>query len=212
MITGGYCGLTYPEEYDVFLVLVNFLIPIVFICAMNVVLFNIAHRHTKEQVSKRVQGTQYSMKKDSLNNNEYLNSCKLGKTSKVTSKSFLILKNMKSAKRIMLLVGVLLVCWLSYIIIVVSNFVCNCNPRELIWIGNVINYSATAINPVLYGLLNKTIRVQVWDKMRRSLRHNFPSLFKYKFMRGPSLFHVRYRKKGAGRIHSTRGLSNTSTV
>ena len=105
-------------------------------------------------------------------------------------------KNLKAAKRVALLVGVFLVCWLSYIVIVASNFICGCNPRELTWIANVINYSSTAINPVLYGLLNKTIRQEVLRKVRLFLRGLFPSLYKYRFMRGPSLIHVRIRKTG----------------
>ena len=49
--------------------------------------------------------------------------------------------NFKAAKRVALLVGVFLICWLSYIIIVASNVLCLCNPQELTWVGNIINYS-----------------------------------------------------------------------
>ena len=206
VLISGHCGLLFPLEYEIFMAVVNFLLPIVFICTVNVILFLIARRHAKREVSKRVQSHQQqdsiSTPIDTLMNTETPSGIKTYKGSKVKSKSFIILKNMKAAKRILLLVGVFLVCWLTYIIIVISNFLCICNPRELIWIGNVINYSSTAINPVLYGFLTRTIRVEVWDKLRRCMRRNFSSLYKYKFMRGPSLFQVRYRKTGIGNMDS----------
>ena len=74
--------------------------------------------------------------------------------------------NIKAAKRILLLVGVFVVCWLTYILSVAHNMACNgCHPRELTWMANVVNYSSCAINPMLYGLLNKTVRREAWIKL-----------------------------------------------
>ena len=76
--------------------------------------------------------------------------------------------NNKAAKRLALLVGVFLFCWLTYIILVATNVSCGiCHPRELTWIGNIINYSSSAVNPLLYGLLNAKIRRELKKPFKR---------------------------------------------
>ena len=45
-----------------------------------------------------------------------------------------LLRNMKALKRITLLITVLILCWFSYIIIVILNYHCLCHPREPTWI------------------------------------------------------------------------------
>ena len=65
----------------------------------------------------------------------------------------------KAAKVIMKLVGLVVICWLSYIILSISNVLCDgCHPKEVTWGGSAINYSTVVFNPLLYGLLNKNIR------------------------------------------------------
>ena len=80
-------------------------------------------------------------------------------------------KNFKAAKRIALIVGVCIACWLSYIIVIATNFICGCNPRELTWIANGINYLSTITNPLLYGLLNKSIHAEILNKLRKQLKY-----------------------------------------
>lgn len=79
--------------------------------------------------------------------------------------------NFRAAKIIMILCGVCLFCWLTYIVMVMSNIMCNvCHPRWLTWSGNAINYSSIALNPILYGLLNKKIRNVLLEKYCRCFR------------------------------------------
>ena len=106
-------------------------------------------------------------------------------------------KNLKAAKRVALLVGVFLVCWLSYIVVVAINFLCGCTPQELTWVANIVNYSSTAINPILYGLLNKTIRREVRNMLRRDLRHGKVQkvLQMYKQLRRQSISNLRSQGK-----------------
>ena len=177
MVAHGNCYLMFPLQYNVFLVSVNFLLPIVFICGVNIVLLLIAQKHHRGQAS-------ISSRLISSSSSSHDSSQRAVKRIP-QKKSLKVSNNLKAAKRIALLVGVFLVCWLSYIIIVASNFICWCNPQELTWIANVINYSCTAINPLLYGLLNKTIRREVCSKLRRDMKlFNLPRFFhKYEFLR-----------------------------
>jgi hypothetical protein len=65
----------------------------------------------------------------------------------------------------MVLFGVFLFCWLTFIVLVVWNILCRiCHPREVTWTGNAINYSSVILNPLLYGLLNKKVRKVLWRR------------------------------------------------
>ena len=69
-----------------------------------------------------------------------------------------LLRNIKAAKRIGLLFCICLICWCVYVVMVAVNYMCMCHPREVTWLANIINYSSTALNPLVYGLLTKNIR------------------------------------------------------
>ena len=157
MVVQGNCFLDLPLGYNIFMLFVNFVIPIVLICGANIVLLSIAQKHCRKQ-TRRVT---------LLSHSTMSVSDRIGSRSPHSVK---LTKNLKAAKRVGLLVGVFLMCWLSYIIVVASNFICWCNPQELTWIANIVNYSSTAINPILYGLLNNTIRREVRNMLRRDIQ------------------------------------------
>jgi len=183
----GNCVLIYPPAYDFFQLIANFLIPILFICFANIVLFYVANRQAlkmqatiklgsfvdvdSQEISKKESKEKVS--KCVSNNNIISNLLPTKRTRKasISARVKFISKNVKAAKRIGLLLGVFFICWVIYIILVVTNISCGiCHPRELTWIGNIINYSSTAINPLLYGMLNKNIRQEVLKKVRQFCR------------------------------------------
>ena len=79
-----------------------------------------------------------------------------------------LLRNIKAAKRIGLLFCICLICWCVYIVMVAVNYMCMCHAREVTWLANIINYSSTALNPLVYGLLTKNIRYGVLNVFCRS--------------------------------------------
>ena len=138
-----------PKAYHLFQLIVNFFIPITIIVTINILIFVIANKHGREALRRQ----------------RHLQACLNSQVSQNALATSLG-ANIKAAKRILLLVGVFIVCWLFYILFVVHNFSCGgCHPRELTWMTNVVNYSSCSINPILYGLLNKAVRKEVWIKM-----------------------------------------------
>ena len=161
--------MSFPRQFTLFLVILNFLVPIIFICVANTIIFVKAQKSYKDQVAITANLIKKNMASSGSKPTHKLRPSSQKRSPKIIS-------NLKAAKRIALLVGIFLLCWLSYIIIVASNSICKCHPQEVIWIANVINYSASALNPVLYGLLNKTIRKELVKKARK-YRHGFLQFF-----------------------------------
>ena len=139
------CYMSFSTKFAIYQISVNFFLPVLIMIGLNFSLFSIAHKHQKQ------------IQRMSIN------------TSRKCSNSFQ--SNVKAAKTILLLVGNFLVCWLSYIMIAISNLMCNgCHPRALTWVSNVVNYSNIVFNPLIYGLLNKSIRKAVFKKIYKILR------------------------------------------
>lgn len=139
---GGVCYINLPPHYVTYQLVVNFFTPLLCIITMNMLILRTARKHAncieKQKNSVHVFSS--------------------GKRH-VSSVTTFFSANYKAAKTIMILVGMFLVCWLSYIIIVTANVICSqCHPREIIWLGNVINYASLALNPLVYGFHNKQIR------------------------------------------------------
>lgn len=180
-VINGRCLLFYPLEYDIFQLVANFAIPIIFICFENIVLFNISNRHAsrirtltiRSVVDQELTHRKTSTKSSSITsdkNDEPVAKRPLSapRSRKSSIASFNMKVNLRAAKKLALLVGVFLFCWLTYIILVATNISCGiCHPRELTWIGNIINYSSSAVNPVLYGLLNTKIRDEIKKWIRQ---------------------------------------------
>ena len=168
VVSNGSCSFKFPVYYSIFMMIVNFVIPILIICGSNIVLFRIAqkqHRkHTRAASRFRQSSLLPSKSKKGVFHNKQMSHLRQIRSVKLTN-------NIRAAKRIGLLVGVFLFCWLSYIIIVASNFICWCQQEELTWIANIINYASTAINPILYGLLNKTIRREMLKVLQHEFKH-----------------------------------------
>lgn len=153
VVKQGTCFILFPFHYVTYQIVINFFMPLLFILIMNMMIFRTARRHAQiieRQKSSLLRNTQ--RQKSFVNRNA-------SKERQIKISISLLPANYKAAKTIMILVGVFLVCWLSYIVILTANISCKfCHPRELTWIGNLVNYSSIVFNPVLYGLHNKRIR------------------------------------------------------
>lgn len=143
-VKNGACWMEFPWPYIYYTVAANFILPVLLIFGLNIALFIVAKRHA---VNIQLQLT--------------------GKVNRGSRRTkfrnwFSFLANFKAVKTILLLVGVFLFCWMSFIAIATHNLLCNlCHPRELTWLANCINYSFTALNPILYGITNKTLRKEI---------------------------------------------------
>ena len=160
----------------------NFLIPLLFIIFANINLFCISNLHATKMNPSSVQlGTfvednddNYILRERNDASRNSNNNAKDGLLIRTRRKSKLQIQafksNLKAAKRIALLVGLFCFCWLTYFLLVVTNVACGiCHPRELTWVGNIINYSSTVTHPLLYGILNANIRREVIKKLQKLL-------------------------------------------
>ena len=192
-VSYGVCNLTYDIGYDIFMLVANFLIPLLFIIFANINLFCISNiQATKMSLLRGRLGTfvegnneksgshgfNESGNNNNINNNNNNSNKKNSLLNQTRRKSMSLTANLKAAKRIALLVGIFCFCWLTYFFLVVTNVACGvCHPRELTWVGNIINYSTTVTHPLLYGILNTNIRREVKKKLRRLLgKYSFRSL------------------------------------
>ena len=144
VVDSGTCWLQFPLFYIYFQLGGSFFLPSVTILVLNVVIFCIAKQHFKvifyQQAVVQVNNKSSDGSSSSIN---WLN----------------IVRNMKAAKTITLLVSVFMVCWLTFLTCATINVQCNeCLKRELVWISNGINYSSCFLNPIIYGLLNRQVR------------------------------------------------------
>ena len=145
------CSFEFPRSYSVYQVIANFVVPVLIIVTLNILLFGIARKHAlKMRQSGRIP---------SLLTVGSPNDCSTNRLSKYHTSFVTFGNNIKAAKRLSLLVGVCLLCWLPYIVIVLVNILCNsCHNALATWIGNAINYSGTFLNPIIYGMMNKSVR------------------------------------------------------
>ena len=147
IVEEGTCYTTFPTWYSVYQVVCNFIVPLVCIVGMNLKIFWIAQHHHRIIQHQTI----------------HLN---IGDKNGHKSKHFTA--NFKAAKTIMMLVGIFLFCWLTYIVLVILNILCElCLPRELTWTSNAVNYSSIALNPLLYGLRNSDVRRVLLRKYAR---------------------------------------------
>nr|XP_047144162.1 beta-2 adrenergic receptor isoform X1 [Hydra vulgaris] len=139
-VTNKLCYLSFPRTYAFYQIFVNFTIPVVIMAALNTILFAIVHKY-KKSVQKNFEFNISNSIENSVNN----------------------------GKPILMLVGIFMFCWLTFIALASSNLMCSgCHPRVLTWFGNVINYTSIVLNPLVYGLFNKSIRKVFMQKINKT--------------------------------------------
>ena len=143
-VTKHQCSVFFTIPYAAFMVAVNFALPLFIILFANIEIFRIANQAAlKMQKSIRRQ-------------------------EKRRASLIAIGANVKAAKRIMLLVGLFLLSWLPYIINTIVNMICRnrCYSELRSWIFLTLNFSNAAMDPILYGLLNKDVRHEIRKVLR----------------------------------------------
>ena len=162
-IKNGICYLKFPLGYQIFQLSANFSLPIIFIIAVYTKLFLVSYKHANKDASIANRMGIITHYIDHRNRESLITEETMARKRKVTT-SAKMSRNLKASKRIGILVSVFLLCWLPYIVLAAFNYICQCLPREMTWVANIINYSSTALNPLLYGLLSKQIRNELWKR------------------------------------------------
>ena len=135
----GACHLRLTLLYQIYQLVVNFAIPVICILVINVIIFRIAMQSvaTTRRLSN---GT--------------------------LSKEMQMVKKWKRSRTIFTVVANESLCWFSYMIAVAASIACGgCLPLEVPWIMNAINYTSVTTNPLIYGLLNKSVRHHIWNML-----------------------------------------------
>ena len=139
LVQNGICRFFFTKLYAIMMIVINFTVPILVTLVLNIGIFLIA---------EKAATTRQVIKTDEIRSH---------RASLIT-----FAHNNKAARRIFLLVGVFVICWLPYIVVVSLNVTCKgCLSSISVWICLILNYSSCATNPVLYGWMNPSIRKEL---------------------------------------------------
>ena len=144
--TQGRCYLDFSPNFGLFMVFGNFACPMLIVIGMNCAMFCIA----SAAIERR--------RNWSSNSN---------------SAHAQFFTNYKAAKTIFVIVANVTLCWFTYICIVAMNFLCRpCFSHHLTYLGKCVNSTSVATNPILYGILNKSIRKFIIKGIRTCARRS----------------------------------------
>ena len=133
----GACYILLTLPYKLYQLIVNFSLPFVCIITLDIIIFRIAMQ--------------------SANTRRRLSNSTLKKEVEITN-------SWRRARTIITVVANESLCWFSYMIAVAASIACGgCLPQEVPWIMNAVNYTSVATNPLIYGLLNRSVRHYVWN-------------------------------------------------
>ena len=187
-IIHGVCLLMFPICYQTFQVVCNFIIPIGFFLYVYAQIYKISYEqanktaktiqslgvlHESERLST-TENAEHDLGEEIQDISKYSqsrNKLEVQKQKHRPTDAASMSHNTRASRHIAMLVSVCVLCWLFFILTVFINYNCQCLSREFTWIVNVINYSSTAINPVLYGFLNSTIRKEARKKLQKLWTH-----------------------------------------
>ena len=142
-VSSGECLFYFDIEYAVFILVANFVCPLLLIIIMNICILNIARNTLFRKGTKKFSGQSQKF---------------LARSTSVTSSTSNTANN-KATKIIAILVGVFAFCWLPYILNTTINIVCRgCSLQEIGLATLILVYMNSAINPILYGMYKPQIR------------------------------------------------------
>ena len=143
----GACHIELTLPYKLFQLIVNFALPLICILIMNIFIFRIAMQSVA------------TMRR--LSNGTISKEIELVNKWRRTRTTFTVVANES-------------LCWFSYMIAVAASIACGaCFPPELPWIMNAINYTSVSTNPLIYGLLNKSVRYYIWSMCCNHTKRKF---------------------------------------
>ena len=109
--------------------------------------------------------------------------------------------NMKAAKTILVILLNVSACWMTYIVIIGVNLSSCCYSLSLTFVGKAVNSTSAATNPMLYGLLNTSIRKIIVKRFQRF----YACLFKRRAAENENnAFTLLQRKNGSISQHKSK--------
>lgn len=146
LVHRGFCLRDNVPSYTLFITVCNFCVPAVVLITSNVLVYRIATSHAR-RVFRNLPG--------SVNQN--MESLR---------------KNYRAAKRISLIVGVYLVCWLPHMTVLIIGLAVGARniPLEVYPVTLSLQYLSSAINPCLFCLTNRELRETVKRTLHARLR------------------------------------------
>ena len=142
------CYVHFPFSYAYYQLALNFITPLLLVLLINAYMFRFA-------------STAIAFHKISNEDGKNLRSKRFA-------------SNYRATKTIAVVVVNVSLCWLTYIVIITRNFACPiCYSAVVTYIGKMINCTSIVTNPILYGLLNKSIRKFIFGMYRGCIRGFF---------------------------------------
>ena len=143
-VHGKVCLADNQESYTLFLTIGSFFIPAVIMCSSNFIVYRIATNQAKRVF--RIVPT-------------------------VGPRADLLRKNFRAAKRISLIVGAYLICWVPHMVVLVIGL--KIGPRNVPLavypITLSLQYSCSAVNPCLFCFTNRELRKTLKKLIKRAL-------------------------------------------
>ena len=144
-VISGRCVRDTVRSYVFFLVILNFCVPAVVMIASNIGIFFIA----REQVKKILKSTPQPAE-------NLLVSEKKGK--RLKSDKFKM--NVRAARRVSVIVGAFLLCWLPHIVVIIVGLAIGHHkiPYEVYPVTLSLEYMSSAIDPCIFCFTNRDLR------------------------------------------------------
>lgn len=143
-IKGNGCVSENQESYTLFMTIGSFFIPAIIMVSSNLIVYRIATNHAKRVI--RVVPV-------------------------VGPRADLLRKNFRAAKRISLIVGAFLVCWVPHmVVLVVGMYIGHRNvPLTVYPVTLSLRYSCSAVNPCLFCFTNRELRKTLKKRVKKSM-------------------------------------------
>lgn len=154
-VSNGRCRRPLEKSYMIFSTVFHFCIPAFLIVVTNILIYRIASKQAKRIYRTRMAST-----------NRTSMSSRKGST---TLEMFRI--NYRAAKRISIIAGAYLVCWLPQMTVLLTglNIGYTAIPPVVFMVTLPLQYTSSAINPCIFCLLHKEIRMTLIKELKARL-------------------------------------------
>ena len=182
-VHGKVCMADNEESYTLFLTIGSFFLPAVIMCTSNFIVYRIATNQAKRVF--RIVPT-------------------------VGPRADLLRKNFRAAKRISLIVGAYLICWVPHMVVLVIGL--KIGPRNVPLVVYPITlslqYSCSAVNPCLFCFTNRELRKTLKKLIKRALGRKRDRRYSAGSDTGMAM--ESRRRSTIGGISQATDISNTS--
>ena len=178
------CIIDNEESYTLFMMIGSFFIPVVIMCTSNLLVYRIAKQQA-DRIFRIVPVVGHSAK--------------------------MLRKNYRAAKRISLIVGAYLVCWVPQMVVLVVGLKIGPRnvPNEVYPVTLSLQYSCSAVNPCLFVFTNHELRKTVHKLIRAAALGRLGER-RYSSGSDTAIAMERKRSSAIGGISQAMEVSNTS--